>query len=49
MEFNGEVKLVNILQQQADDIDLNLDILLDKLRQNGANNFINIISEYFDN
>ena len=49
VEFNGEEKLVNILEQQADDIDLNLDILLDKLRQNGAKNFINIISEYFDN
>jgi hypothetical protein len=42
LELSGEVKLVNILQQQADDIDLNLDILLDKLRQNGANNFIKI-------
>ena len=48
VELYGELELVNILQQQADDIDLNLDILLDKLRQNGANNFIQIISESFD-
>ena len=48
VELSGQVKLVNILQQQADDIDLNLDVLLDKLRQNGANNFIKIISEFFD-
>ena len=48
-ELYGEGKLVNILQQQADDIDLNLDILLEKLRQNGANNFIKIISESLGN
>ena len=48
VELYGELELVTILQQQADDIDLNLDILLDKLRQNGANNFIQIISESFD-
>ena len=47
--LSGEVKLVNILKQQADDIDLNLDILLDKLYRNGATNFIKIISESFDN
>ncbi|MGK7951487.1 MAG: PIN domain-containing protein [Xenococcaceae cyanobacterium] len=49
VELSGKVKLVNILQQQADDIDLNLDILLDKLCRNRANNFIKIISESFDN
>ncbi len=49
VELSGKVKLVNILQQQANDIELNLDILLDKLRQNGVNNFIKIISESVDN
>ena len=48
-ELSGEEKLVNILQKQADDIDLNLDILLEKLRQNGANNFIDLLSESLDN
>ncbi len=49
VELSGKAKLINILKQQADDIDLNLDVLSDKLRQNGANNFIKIILESVDN
>ena len=45
VELFGEVKFVNILQKQADDIDLYLAILLEKLHQNGVNNFIKIISD----
>jgi predicted nucleic acid-binding protein len=43
-ELSGEVKLVNILQQQADDLDFKLEILLEKLRRNGVDNFLDIIT-----
>ena len=41
----GSLKLLEILQQQASDLDFELSIILTKLRQNGANNFVDILSQ----
>ena len=41
----GLLKLLDILQQQASELDLELSIILAKLGQNAAENFVNILSE----
>ena len=41
----GSLKLLDILQKQASELDLKLSIILAKLGQNGAENFVNILSE----
>ena len=48
-ELSGSDKLVDILCQQGNDIGLSLEVLLEKLRRNGANNFIDFISESGEN
>ncbi len=41
----GWFKLFNILQQQADELDLDLGLILDKLHKNGGEEFVNLITQ----